>query len=124
MTSMCRDDGAGLSHRYSGCRTGGTEIVGIVLLNRWFSQLPASVWWHAAAHMAMTTPCRLSPSIAEVRPDGLDASSSGHKSQCHLAKVDHGLHGVPVPGVLPAHPVPRGHDRRLWHRLGWWLAAL
>ena len=26
-------------------------------------------------------------------------------------------------GVLPARLVPGRHDRRLWHRLGWWLAA-
>jgi hypothetical protein len=46
------------------------------------------------------------------------------QTQCHLARVDHGSHGVPVSGALPAHLVPGGHDRRLWHRLGWWLAAL
>jgi hypothetical protein len=49
---------------------------------------------------------------------------AGVQMQCQLAKVDHGSHGVPVSGALPAHLVPGGHDRRLWHRLGWWLAAV
>jgi hypothetical protein len=44
--------------------------------------------------------------------------------QCHLAKVDHGLVEVLASGVLPAQPPPGRHDRRLWHRLGWWLAAV
>jgi hypothetical protein len=44
--------------------------------------------------------------------------------QCHLAKVDHGLLEVLAFGVLPARPLPGRHDRRLWHRLGWWLAAV
>ena len=46
------------------------------------------------------------------------------KSQCRLAKVDLGSLEVQVPGVLPARLVPGRHDRRLWHRLGWWLAGL
>jgi hypothetical protein len=45
-------------------------------------------------------------------------------AQCHLAKVDHGSAEVLASGVLPAQPVPGRHDRRLWHRLGWWLAAV
>jgi hypothetical protein len=48
----------------------------------------------------------------------------GVRTQCHLAKVDHGLLEVLAFGVLPARPLPGRHDRRLWHRLGWWLAAV
>ena len=45
-------------------------------------------------------------------------------TQCHLAKVDHGSLKVLASGVLPVQPPLGRHDRRLWHRLGWWLTAV